>query len=101
MKDALLSLLASVNIADKAAIYQHYDTEVQARAVIRPGEADAAVEIFVPGQPFALAVAVRRSLAHRPAGPLRGRRVVGVRGHAQRGLRGRASAGGHRLPQLR
>ncbi|MDH4037574.1 MAG: phosphoribosylformylglycinamidine synthase subunit PurL [Candidatus Krumholzibacteria bacterium] len=58
MKDALLTLLASVNIADKAAIYQHYDTEVQARAVIRPGEADAAVEIFVPGQPFGLAVAV-------------------------------------------
>jgi phosphoribosylformylglycinamidine synthase len=58
VKHAMLSLLGSINIADKSAIYQHYDTEVQGRAVIRPGEADASVEIFVPGQPFALAAAI-------------------------------------------
>jgi phosphoribosylformylglycinamidine synthase II len=57
-KDALLALLASVNIADKAAIYQHYDSEVQGRAVIRPGEADASVEIFVPGHPVALVAGI-------------------------------------------
>ena len=57
-KDAMLALLASVNIADKGAIFQHYDSEVQGRAVIRPGEADASVEIFVPGQPVALAAGI-------------------------------------------
>ncbi|HEX5132512.1 MAG TPA: phosphoribosylformylglycinamidine synthase subunit PurL [Candidatus Krumholzibacteria bacterium] len=58
IKQAMLHLLGSINISDKAAIYRHYDSEVQGRAVMRPGEADAAVEIFVPGQPFALAAAI-------------------------------------------
>jgi len=58
VREAVLSLMASINVADKAAIYQHYDTEVQGRAVLRPGEADAAVEIVVPGQPFALAAGI-------------------------------------------
>jgi phosphoribosylformylglycinamidine synthase len=58
IREALLALLRSVNISDKAAIFQHYDSEVQGRAVLRPGEADAAVEIFVPGAPVALAASV-------------------------------------------
>jgi len=58
MRSALLTLLGSVNIADKAPVYQHYDSEVQARAVLRPGEADAAVEILVPGHPVALAASI-------------------------------------------
>jgi phosphoribosylformylglycinamidine synthase len=55
VKEAVTTLLASENISEKALIYQHYDSEVQARAVLRPGEADAAVEIFIPGRPEALA----------------------------------------------
>ncbi len=58
MKDALLALLGSVNISDKSPIYQHYDQEVQGHAVIRPGEADAAVEMFVPGANVALAASI-------------------------------------------
>jgi phosphoribosylformylglycinamidine synthase len=55
VREAMLILLASENISDKSFIYQHYDSEVQARAVLRPGEADAAVEVFLPGRPAALA----------------------------------------------
>jgi phosphoribosylformylglycinamidine synthase len=58
VRDALLTLLGSINIADKSAIYQHYDSEVQGRAAIRPGEADASVEMFLPGKPFALATGI-------------------------------------------
>ena len=58
IREALLALLGSVNISEKSAVYQHYDSEVQARAVLRPGEADAAVEIVVPGKPVALAASL-------------------------------------------
>jgi phosphoribosylformylglycinamidine synthase len=58
VRDALLALLGSVNICDKAPVFQHYDSEVQGRAVLRPGEADACVEIFVPGSPLALATSI-------------------------------------------
>jgi phosphoribosylformylglycinamidine synthase len=55
VKEALVTLLASENVSDKAVVYQHYDSEVQGRAVLRPGEADAAVEVFIPGRPEGLA----------------------------------------------
>jgi phosphoribosylformylglycinamidine synthase II len=58
VKELLVELLSSYNIADKSILFQHYDAEVQGRAVLRPGEADAAVCIFVPGEPVGLAAAV-------------------------------------------
>ena len=58
LKESLLALLGSVNISDKSPIYQHYDQEVQGHAVIRPGEADAAVEMFVPGANVALVASI-------------------------------------------
>jgi phosphoribosylformylglycinamidine synthase len=58
VRDALLTLLGSINICDKSAVFQHYDSEVQGRAVLRPGEADACVEMFVPGSPVALATSL-------------------------------------------
>jgi phosphoribosylformylglycinamidine synthase len=58
LRDALLALLGSVNISEKAPIYQHYDCEVQGHAVLRPGEADAAVEMFVPGANVALVASI-------------------------------------------
>ena len=58
VREALLALLGSVNIADKSAVFQHYDCEVQGRAVLRPGEADACVEMFVPGATVALAASI-------------------------------------------
>jgi len=57
-RQALLSLLGSFNIADKSILFQHYDSEVQARAVIRPGEADAAVAMFMPGEPVGVALGI-------------------------------------------
>jgi len=56
--ESLLTLLSSYNIADKSILFQHYDSEVQGRAVLRPGEADAAVAIFLPGEPVAVAASV-------------------------------------------
>jgi len=58
VREALLTLLSSVNISDKSPVFQHYDSEVQGRAVLRPGEADACVEMFVPGAVVALATSV-------------------------------------------
>jgi len=43
MKNALLSLLSSPNIASKRWVYQQYDHEVGIRTVVKPGQADAAV----------------------------------------------------------
>jgi len=70
--EALVTLLASENISDKGFIYQHYDSEVQARAVLRPGEADAAVEVFLPGRPEALAAACGGSSRLAAADPYLG-----------------------------
>ncbi|MFH1755563.1 MAG: phosphoribosylformylglycinamidine synthase subunit PurL [Candidatus Latescibacterota bacterium] len=57
IKEALLALLTTYNISDKSKIFTHYDTEVQGRAVLRPGEADAAVSILLPGEAVGLAAA--------------------------------------------
>ena len=43
LKEVLLKVLASPNVASKECIYRFYDTEVQGNTVIRPGEADAAL----------------------------------------------------------
>jgi phosphoribosylformylglycinamidine synthase len=58
VREALLRLLSSYNVSNKSSIYQHYDCEVQGRAVIRPGEADASVVVFMPGEKPALAAAI-------------------------------------------
>ncbi|MEA2035863.1 MAG: AIR synthase related protein, partial [Nanoarchaeota archaeon] len=39
-----LQVLSHPNVASKAKIYKHYDTEVEGLAVIRPGEADAGIQ---------------------------------------------------------
>jgi len=43
LKEALLSLLSSPNIASKRWVYQQFDHEVGLRTVVKPGQADAAV----------------------------------------------------------
>jgi phosphoribosylformylglycinamidine synthase len=58
IEESLLDLLASLNICDKSILFRHYDSEVQGRAVLRPGEADAAVAMFLPGESFAVAASV-------------------------------------------
>jgi len=56
--EALLQMLASPNGGSAEPIFRSYDTEVQARTVIRPGEADATVVLPVPGCPVGLASTV-------------------------------------------
>jgi phosphoribosylformylglycinamidine synthase subunit PurL len=43
VREALLVLLGSPNIASKRWVYQQYDHEVGVRTVVKPGQADAAV----------------------------------------------------------
>jgi phosphoribosylformylglycinamidine synthase len=58
MREAFLALLSSHNVADKSILFRHYDSEVQGRAVLRPGEADAAVAVFIPGEPVGVATGI-------------------------------------------
>lgn len=53
-----LKILSHPNVASKATVYKHYDTEVQGLAVIRPGEADAGVQAPVPGNKVGYALSV-------------------------------------------
>jgi phosphoribosylformylglycinamidine synthase len=53
--EALLRMLGSPNGGSAEPIFRSYDTEVQGRAVIRPGEADASVILPIPGCPVGLA----------------------------------------------
>jgi phosphoribosylformylglycinamidine synthase len=62
-KEALLALLSSYNIGDKSILYRHYDCEVQGRAVLRPGEADASVAVFLPGDTVGIAAGIGGSAA--------------------------------------
>ncbi len=43
LKDALLTVLTSPNVASKRWVYQQYDHEVGLRTVVKPGQGDAAV----------------------------------------------------------
>jgi len=56
--ETFAALLTGTALASREGIYRSYDTEVQGRAVIRPGEADASVLVPVEGSPVGLAVSV-------------------------------------------
>jgi phosphoribosylformylglycinamidine synthase II len=58
LRDDFLAVLSSPNIASKHYVFRRYDSEVQGRAVIRPGEADASVIAALPGRPTGLAFSV-------------------------------------------
>ena len=51
-----LALLKHPNVASKEYVYRHYDSEVQAGTIVRPGEADAGVVAPVPGSRRAVAL---------------------------------------------
>jgi phosphoribosylformylglycinamidine synthase II len=55
---ALLALLASPNLCSREYLFRHYDSEVQGRTWLRPGEGDAAVFAPAPGRALGVAVAV-------------------------------------------
>ncbi len=58
LREDFLKLFASPNIASKNHVFRHYDSEVQGRAVLRPGVADAGVIAPLPGEKVGLAVSV-------------------------------------------
>ncbi len=58
LQEVFLDLLAHPNIASKEDIYRHYDTEVQGRAVIRSGEADAGLMLPLPDCPAGVTLSV-------------------------------------------
>ena len=55
--DEWLALLAHPNLASREYLYRHYDSEVQANTILRPGEADAGVVAPLPGCRRAVALA--------------------------------------------
>ncbi|MBN2071747.1 MAG: phosphoribosylformylglycinamidine synthase subunit PurL [Candidatus Krumholzibacteriota bacterium] len=58
LRDDFIRLFSSVNISSKNHLFHHYDSEVQGRAVLRPGEADAGVIAPVAGMETGIAVSV-------------------------------------------
>jgi len=54
--DEWLGLMRHPNVASREYIYRHYDPEVQASTILRPGEADAGVIAPVPGSKRAVAL---------------------------------------------
>jgi phosphoribosylformylglycinamidine synthase len=54
----LLQLLAAPNLCSREYLFRHYDSEVQGRTWLRPGEADAAVIRAIPDRPLGLAFGV-------------------------------------------
>ncbi|MBK8166647.1 MAG: phosphoribosylformylglycinamidine synthase subunit PurL [bacterium] len=47
--DEWLALMAHPNLCSREYVYRHYDGEVQANTILRPGEADAGVVAPLPG----------------------------------------------------
>ena len=58
LRGDFLAMISSPNGASKNHVYRRYDCEVQGRAVLRPGEADASVIAPLPGQKTGLAFSV-------------------------------------------
>jgi len=57
-RDALLALLRGFNLGSREYLFRHYDSEVQGRTWLRPGEGDAAVVRVHPAHALGLAFAV-------------------------------------------
>jgi phosphoribosylformylglycinamidine synthase subunit PurL len=58
MRKSLLVLLAGDHLGSREYLYRHYDSEVQGRTWLRPGEGDAAVIRVHPDRPTGVAFAV-------------------------------------------
>ena len=58
LREDFLKIISSPNIASKNYVYRMYDSEVQGRAVLRPGEADAGVIAPIDGKSVGLAFSV-------------------------------------------
>jgi phosphoribosylformylglycinamidine synthase len=58
VREALLRLLGSFNGCSREYLYRHYDSEVQGRTWLRPGEGDAVVFTPAPGRALGVALAI-------------------------------------------
>ena len=58
LRDALLALLGGFHLGSREYLFRHYDSEVQGRTWLRPGEADATVIRAHPERELGLAFAV-------------------------------------------
>jgi phosphoribosylformylglycinamidine synthase len=58
LRGALLALLAGFHLGSREYLFRHYDSEVQGRTWLRPGEADATVIRAHPERELGLAFAV-------------------------------------------
>jgi phosphoribosylformylglycinamidine synthase len=58
LKQALLQLLATPDLCSRDYLYRHYDSEVQGRTWLRPGEADACVIRALPDRGLGIALGV-------------------------------------------
>ncbi|HTO90434.1 MAG TPA: phosphoribosylformylglycinamidine synthase subunit PurL [Candidatus Sulfotelmatobacter sp.] len=58
VRGALLRLLRGVHLGSREYLFRHYDSEVQGRTWLRPGEGDAAVIRVAPDRALGVAVAV-------------------------------------------
>jgi len=65
----LLAVLGHENVCSREFIYRAYDTEVQGNAVIRPGEADAAVCAPLEGSTAGVALAMDGNPAYGAISP--------------------------------
>ena len=99
VREALLELSASPNIASRRPLFEQYDSIVQSRTVRRPEEADAAVLALPDGA--ALAVSIDGNGRRVAADPYRGTRRRRARVRVQPGLRRRQAARHHQQPELR
>ncbi|MEO5988484.1 MAG: phosphoribosylformylglycinamidine synthase subunit PurL [Candidatus Eisenbacteria bacterium] len=86
----LLDLLKGEHLGSREYLYRHYDSEVQGRTWLRPGEGDACVIRVVPDRPTGIAFAVGGNpfwcaadpslgAAHAVAKAARGVAAVGAR----------------------
>ena len=58
VQGALLDLLSGLHVGSREYLFRHYDSEVQGRTWLRPGEADAAVFRVAPDRSGGVALAV-------------------------------------------
>ena len=90
LRTALLDLLKGDHCGSREYLYRHYDSEVQGRTWMRPGEGDASVIRVHPERPTGIAFAVggnpfwcaadpRRGAMHAVAEAARNCAVVGAR----------------------
>ena len=55
-RGALIALLSGLGLCSREYLFRHYDSEVQGRTWLRPGEADAVVFQVRPGTPMGVAL---------------------------------------------